>query len=133
MQVLMLPPQRGRNHYWVSIPLKRAMLGYQLMLAVRSMLVVWMSTLVVGLANRSKSTTDIYEFVPNQLADVVLKNQDRRMMNYQIILLITLRQILARSKDPKMAIVGLNLLKSDVDEYYKWCNNTITLSHLAPC
>lgn len=69
-------------------------------------------------ANRSKSTTDIYEFVPNQLVDVVLKNQDR-MKELPKNFTHKAEQILARSKDPKMAIVGLKQLKSDVDEYYK--------------
>ena len=69
-------------------------------------------------ANRSKSTTDIYEFVPNQLADVVLKNKaklDELPDNFTH----HARQILMSNNDndPKAAIGGLNLLKRDMNEY----------------
>ncbi|NOH70261.1 hypothetical protein F0225_02750 [Vibrio pectenicida] len=69
-------------------------------------------------ASRSKSTTDIYEFVPNQLADVVLKNKaklDELPSNFTH----HAKQILATSNDPKAAIGGLNLLKRDVNDYYE--------------
>ena len=69
-------------------------------------------------ANRSKSTTDIYEFVPNQLADIVLKNKDR-LKELPDNFTHHARQILMSNNDndPKAAIGGLNLLKRDMNEY----------------
>ncbi|GLT17577.1 hypothetical protein GCM10007938_13550 [Vibrio zhanjiangensis] len=69
--------------------------------------------------NRAKSTTDIYEFVPNQLADVVLKNKEK-LNELPDNFTHHARQILTSNKDndPKAAIGGLNLLKRDVSEYY---------------
>jgi len=70
--------------------------------------------------NRSKSTTDIYEFVPTQLSDVVLKNKAKldelpaNLTHHARELLLT-----GNNNVPNNAINGLKLLKKDVNKYYK--------------
>ncbi|GEM75272.1 hypothetical protein [Vibrio sagamiensis] len=73
-------------------------------------------------ASRSKSTTDIYEFVPSYLADVVLKNS-AKLNELPANFTQHARQIIDSSlefKDkPKTAIGGLSLLKADLNVYYE--------------
>ncbi|WP_318452611.1 hypothetical protein [Photobacterium leiognathi] len=76
-----------------------------------------------GLAvSRSKSTTNIYEFVPSYLADVVLKNS-AKLNELPANFTQHARQIIDSTlefKDkPQTAIGGLNLLKTDLNVYYE--------------
>ncbi|WP_018691786.1 hypothetical protein [Algicola sagamiensis] len=69
-------------------------------------------------ATRQKSVTNIYEFVPSQLSDVIQKNASR-LKELPGNFTQHARAITQGSSDPRASIGGLKLLEQDVEQYYE--------------